>query len=308
METLENMKYQSISWRTMGIALLPSLLVILQFGQVLEEKAWYSLSLVILTIGVFLVIASYKKYGYITNLYLPCIGVIFLEFWMLSRWLMNPHSALLLMKGLFIMLSVPSLFILYRLRINLNKAIFLAVISFAVSLLLIIQKTTQPWLMFSLNLVEWLVYVFPLFTFSMLYALKFDISLILAVAVFEPFWISYNLDPLGLINHLSIISSETSFNLALFIFQVTPVLGFLIILPISVLIPITNKDRGWKQILASLLIIVLILVIRFTVLKEPDINYLSPLWLTICIYIIILWFHFLLPLSVRDIKKYNDSL
>ena len=302
------MKYKPRSWNRIGVAMLPSLLIILQIGQALGEKSLMIFSPIILIVGIYLVIASYKEFGHIKDLNLPCIGVIFLEFWMLSRLITNPHTSLLLTRGLFIILSLPSMIILYKLRSNLNNTIWLVLILFVVSLLLTTHNTSQPWIIFGINFVEWLIYIIPLFSLSLFYSLKSEISVSLALSTFAPFWISYNLDPLGTINHTSLINANSQFNLALFAFQVIPVLGFLIIMPISIFRSPTHQNSGWKQIIYSLLIIVPVLFIRFTVLKEAGVNYLFPLWLMICIHIVILWFPFLLPLSLRETRKVFEPL
>jgi hypothetical protein len=299
------MKDQSISLSKLGMSILPSILIALQFSQVLGKMSSIVFPPIILIVGGYLIAASYKKFGVITNLELPTIGTAFLELWILSRWVMSPHSSLLLIRWLFVILTLPSFFVLYGLRFRPNKLFWFIFIFFVASLVLVTNDIPSNWRMLSINMIQWIVFIIPLFALCLFLSVRYDISLSLALVVFMPFWINYNLDALGIINNQSSVDTDSSIKLALVSFQLIPIVVFLIVLPISTYLSSALNILNWQHIILALLVVISTSFIRFEALKEASVTYLFPLWQLIGIYTIILWSPILLPLTFSKHKNMN---
>jgi hypothetical protein len=303
MNILKSTEHQLVPWNRIAPAVLPSILLVLQFGGI-SEKELLIVSPVVLLSGIYVLMNSYKEGVFFVDLFLPYLGVLALEIWVFGGLFTNPHSSLLLTRVFLISLCVPSVIVLCRLGSHLKKTIWLILIIFVTCIFLVYNNATHDWSIFAWNVMQWLIYLIPLFAFSLYCSIKFEIPLLLTVAVFEPFWINYNLDPLGSVDHALLFNSGYRLSLAFSVFQVIPVVGFLIVFPIFIFRSSARIDANWRQLILSLLMILPIVFTRYIELKETGAQYLASVWMIILIHTLMLWLPFWLPYSFRDGMKH----
>jgi hypothetical protein len=306
MKNARSFEHRPINWKSIILAELPSILLILQLSRIPKDQVWITFVLVLIS-GGYLIIQAYKQSVLMTSLFLPFIGALVLEFWILLGRFTNPHSSLLLTNLLLIILCIPSLILLYKEKSNLKKTIWLVIAAFSISTFLIYYKATHDWSIFVWNILQWMICIIPFFAFSVFCFLRFKIPLGLALFVFEPFWISYFLDPVGFSNHVFSINSSPQIVWGVRVLQLIPILGFLLVMPTINFRLSLNINSMLEQFL-SLLFILPIVIIRFTLLAESQVQYLFPAWILILLYVFMLWFPLWLPSFFKQNKKGSEPV
>jgi len=303
---MEHKDINSISWKEIGLCLLPGLILILQNSNIWKStpRIFFILNpFLFLIVMILILIITIRKERGLSNLSLPAIGGLIWETNFILFGFINLVDTSLVDLFLFT-LTIISSFVLYNSRKKFSKTMWWSLLGFTIILLSIsslgISKPANWFTFFTTEMFSWIIKIVPIFALGLLLTRKELLTMYLLVAVIEPVWIESYLIPNG-VDFQTWNSSAIEIKIALALFHLLPPLIFLVVLPLIELLSKIHYGKVWSALI-SLTGVGVIVYLHVGFLQNPNIAYIFPNVLLWLFFVLILWTPILLSLVMYPSK------